>query len=711
MNICQISTHDLLLCLQNGNLDQAPFFQQVVTIAAAGHLVCISDYAIGACLQAELADRGQKQLNQLLDVIDIWEVSPQAQQQAEDLSQSLKISLADAIDQGIYVHLNPDLILVADGGRSLPNAAPIDDFWQDWRSIRDDLPPNGGVDRPKLPTQGGGSPGQGAHPSGASPPHNMATASPDATNSVVFSHRNFVNWSMGLYYANNSGPITGPTIRASAPTNPVIVGTNRPIVQPQLIQPQLIQPQGSKTAPINIRVLIDRDTATPTIVILSDAEVKAQSELVTGTANPSRLSSHPEFGNGEPVALRSSGLIATANPTITATKSSTPNLVQFGTLQNDQLQAGSGNDILVGGGGGDRLDGGAGIDTASYANAPMGVTVSLATGLGTAGEAQGDRLVAIENLEGSPFNDTLVGDRQDNVLLGRGGNDTLIGGLGNDILQGGPGNNRLVGDRLPNVPSRPQATPGYLASQPVDQPMVNLAANLPVDLAANLPVDLISHKGDTSTTPPPVDRRNPDPIGIMSAPAAPVNRSTPPIVINLSDWIFADAGDDVIDAGDGNNFVAAGAGNNQVDSGDGQDLFVLSPGPGVTTIRHYQRHDRLGLMGGIAYADLTLTPIEPTSSPNASSSAPPQLKISVNRNGIEDILAIVVGVNRLSREAFLTVEYQADQPVVLNAGATQVIPDWLSASHRSRHTLQVPTIGQLAPHLGGLDPTATRWAA
>ncbi|KGM32128.1 calcium-binding protein [Inquilinus limosus] len=103
------------------------------------------------------------------------------------------------------------------------------------------------------------------------------------------------------------------------------------------------------------------------------------------------------------------------------------------------LQGLNGADILVGGGGADRLDGGAGEDTVIYLASASGVTVNLAAGTGSGGDAQGDILVSIENLTGSQFNDTLVGDAGDNDLFGEGGDDVLRGGAGGDYFHGGYG--------------------------------------------------------------------------------------------------------------------------------------------------------------------------------------------------------------------------------------------------------------------------------
>ncbi len=130
---------------------------------------------------------------------------------------------------------------------------------------------------------------------------------------------------------------------------------------------------------------------------------------------------------------------------------------------NDRLSGGTGNDLLDGGAGGDSLDGDGGNDTASYVGSAVGVTVSLAAGTASGGDAAGDTLTSIENLTGSAFDDTLtgnngantlVGDAGDDVLsgiwgndtlYGDGGRDTLYGGVGNDVLDGGPGNDSLNG--------------------------------------------------------------------------------------------------------------------------------------------------------------------------------------------------------------------------------------------------------------------------
>ncbi len=111
----------------------------------------------------------------------------------------------------------------------------------------------------------------------------------------------------------------------------------------------------------------------------------------------------------------------------------------------DILIGGDGNDILIGGVGGDKLNGGPGRDSASYESSTMAVNVDLKTGATSGGDAQGDKLVGIENVVGSGLDDTLTGNGGNNWLTGGDGNDKLTGRGGNDTLGGGGGRDTLTG--------------------------------------------------------------------------------------------------------------------------------------------------------------------------------------------------------------------------------------------------------------------------
>ena len=140
---------------------------------------------------------------------------------------------------------------------------------------------------------------------------------------------------------------------------------------------------------------------------------------------------------------------------------------------DDELKGGVGNDTLIGGPGRNKLNGGAGentyiggvgvdeIDssggtaTVSYSASPAGVTVTTDGGSAdwpSGGHAQGDRLIGVENVIGSNYDDNLTGIGGPSRFQGLDGNDTLTGGVSDDLLEGGAGNDTLRGgdgiDRL-----------------------------------------------------------------------------------------------------------------------------------------------------------------------------------------------------------------------------------------------------------------------
>ncbi|MGI9413263.1 MAG: S8 family serine peptidase, partial [Hyphomicrobiales bacterium] len=119
--------------------------------------------------------------------------------------------------------------------------------------------------------------------------------------------------------------------------------------------------------------------------------------------------------------------------------------VLTGNAVANALDGGRGDDTLQGGGGSDDLNGGSGFDLATYASSSSGVTVSLTTGAGAGGDAEGDQLSGIEHVQGSNFADVLTGDAGKNFLYGLDGNDQLFGLAGDDKLFGGGGHDDLYG--------------------------------------------------------------------------------------------------------------------------------------------------------------------------------------------------------------------------------------------------------------------------
>ena len=208
------------------------------------------------------------------------------------------------------------------------------------------------------------------------------------------------------------------------------------------------------------------------------------------------------------------------------------------TYSGDELHGGGGNDILGGSFYSDRydlLDGGDGIDTVTFAAQQTAVSVDL-TYTGVQGPR--DRLVSIENLIGSAFNDWLRGDDGVNViegadgnddLGGRGGDDMLVGGLGNDMLEGGAGDDLLIGGDGLDLAS-------YATS------------------ASGVNVNL--QDGSVHVTPLGTDTF--DSIeGLLGSAFA--------------DILTGDAGNNQVLGGDGNDVLNGGAGDDRLDGGYGVD--------------------------------------------------------------------------------------------------------------------------------------------
>ncbi|WP_292290333.1 Hint domain-containing protein [Marivita sp.] len=198
-------------------------------------------------------------------------------------------------------------------------------------------------------------------------------------------------------------------------------------------------------------------------IILTD-----EADVVDATADPNGVTFDAAGGNDSVIGSAGNDSIDGGAGDDTLRGGDGNDTLTGGDGTND-LHGDAGNDSLVGnssdgftnmegGSGADTLDGSAGTwDIASYYTSSTGVTVDLTDGLAElGGDAQGDVLIGIEQIDGSNlFDDVLIGDAGVTELKGFGGDDTLVlntagsglalGGDGADTVFGGHGDDTLFG--------------------------------------------------------------------------------------------------------------------------------------------------------------------------------------------------------------------------------------------------------------------------
>jgi Ca2+-binding RTX toxin-like protein len=152
----------------------------------------------------------------------------------------------------------------------------------------------------------------------------------------------------------------------------------------------------------------------------------------------------------------------------------------YGRTGNDELSGGDQNDLIVGAEGNDVMAGSAGNDTYFFGGTDLGLDEivenpsldvdtldfsGMKYGLRIDLTKAGTRLavdtptfmlklsndLAIENVVGTHYNDTIVGNNRDNRLSGGRGNDTITGGFGADTLRGEDGVDQFWTDAADEV--------------------------------------------------------------------------------------------------------------------------------------------------------------------------------------------------------------------------------------------------------------------
>jgi Ca2+-binding RTX toxin-like protein len=213
--------------------------------------------------------------------------------------------------------------------------------------------------------------------------------------------------------------------------------------------------------------------------------------------------------------------------------------------RGDSLSATGGNDVLIGGRGDDglvdagrghdKLVGGEGRDTASFpfASVHANLTTGVAKGGGTA------RMRSIQDLEGSRYDDRLIGD---------GFSNRIRAGLGDDILEGRGGDDDLGPDELtPGSYQRPKGGNDVARGGP-GRDVIRVEGlrdqGVDIDLAA----------------------------GTLTGEGRDRVRAIEHVVATyFDDVIKGTGGNDVIEGRDGNDRIVGRAGDDKIDGGKNHD--------------------------------------------------------------------------------------------------------------------------------------------
>ena len=230
----------------------------------------------------------------------------------------------------------------------------------------------------------------------------------------------------------------------------------------------------------------------------------------------------------------------------------------FGTAGNDRLKGGAGEDYFVSSAGNDTYNGGAEYDQVSFDHDPGGVIANLASGQAQSGFGGTHRMISIETLRGSAFDDQLLGNGIENSFRGLEGNDTINGRAGDDTVRY---------DRDANYGGTRGVT-------------VNLSQKMAIDGFGDkdrlISIENVrgSERGDRLTGS---------------------NGANELDGLGGNDRLFGLGGADQLYGANGRDTLDGGAGNDRLSGGRAADVFVFSGDFGRDKITDWDAKDRIDL--------------------------------------------------------------------------------------------------------------------
>ena len=249
---------------------------------------------------------------------------------------------------------------------------------------------------------------------------------------------------------------------------------------------------------------------------------------------------------------------------------------------NDTLIGGSGDDILIPGSGTDTVEGGDGISDMMGVDYTAGqrpdqeLVVDLEVGTSTNdGYGNTDTLVSVEDILGTRFGDTILGDDMPNLLIGAEGNDLIDGRAGNDLVWGGAGNDTLKGGTGFDV-----LLFGTAGSSILAEAFTTAFPALPLGdqgASANLTTGVVTDEfGDTDTISGfenIIGSGFSDHFTGTAFDNYLIGETGADTLVGLAgeDTLEGDEGADLLDAGDGDDRLEGGIGDDTLLGGSGDD--------------------------------------------------------------------------------------------------------------------------------------------
>ncbi|MEP0950992.1 MAG: calcium-binding protein, partial [Paracoccaceae bacterium] len=246
------------------------------------------------------------------------------------------------------------------------------------------------------------------------------------------------------------------------------------------------------------------------------------------------------------------------------------------------------NDVFITNQGDDTIEGGDGLDLVRYDRSGVeAVNVNLSTGVASGiwnGSAFTDTLTNIEGVRGSrDEGDVLIGAAADETFWGRGGNDSIAGGLGDDtlfgeadddFLEGGRGNDTIDGGDGIDTATYENATSGVTVKLAKNQAFGGDNVDSLIDIENLVGSDhddkLVSDLGDNV-----IDAGDGDDLVRNLGGNDTIDSGFG------DDEVFGSSDDETIDLGDGNDFARTRGGNDLVFLDDGDDTVAAGGGDDI----------------------------------------------------------------------------------------------------------------------------------